>query len=455
MTVFSARPGFALPAVLFISLLGILLGFGRLITFHNQCRLRIDRQQEYEKVFAVRSVLNRLQNAGSSFPVEGGPDDLIAVRTTSGREVKVLLHPADAIFPVMDNDRHFCVNRETSVNSGDGYTRIVGTKYRYGSSVSGDGDLEKVERMGDRGRYICLMPTNAVPGDKCRLSLDMSDSGRWSDDAFGRRYAFAVNSLCGTNEHDLVRLILRRKRGDEAFGGSVGHLDKGDENWRPQREGESVIYADLSTGRADVGSFVAWTQRYGESPVPCVSDVITNGLSGMEQQVQNTFGIQLVGRQLSLFKSFSGETGLFRQYNFSGTAQIPDSVYLDFTNDMKTAALGTMALSTNLVMELEIVASSSRNPARGNQFSGLSAENAQNQLGRFEVFPAYEFAINIENKSERSQADVPSEPRLATVVHLEMDKGRDAQCTAITYDTHGTEISGWRTGERKAWRIIR
>lgn len=457
MTTFSAKPGFALPAVLFIAVLGILLGFGRLLVFNNQCRLRLDRQQELEKVFVVRSALNRLQNwsISPSFPVEGGTDDLIVMCTDSGREVKALIHPADAIFPDQDNDKHFCVDRETKANAGNGLTRYVGTDYRYGSSLTGDHELKFV----NSDSYVCLMPTNAVFGDVCRLSLDMSDTGRWSDDTFGRRYAFNVNSLCGTNEHDLVRLILRRKRRTEIFGGKSEALVKGDESWRPSQDHESVIWAELKTRGSGEGSFSAWTQScVGTTILPaveCVSDVVTNDMSGTEQQLQNIFGIQLVGRRLTLFKSFSSGTGLFRQYNFAGSAQIPEQVYIDFTNDMKTAVGDAALLSTNMVMELEVVASASRDIGRTEQFSGLSTGNAQNQFSRFEVYPAFEFEIRVENKSERQRIEVQGEPKLATVVHLEMDATREAQCTAFTYDTHGTEIKGWRTDERKAWGVIK
>lgn len=453
MTNLTAKPGFALPVVLFITMFGILLGFGRLLVFHSQCRLRFDRQQEYEKVFAVRSALNRLQNTPDLFPIEGERDDLIALHTDSGREVKVLIHPADAIFPVEDNASHFYVNREKARDRGYGITRIDGTKYRYASSVSGDHELKR----GDSDRYICLMPTNAIPGDKCRLSLDMSDTGRWSDDPFGRRYAFNVNSLCGgTNEHDLVRLILRRKRGGEILNQNVSSIDKMDVSWQPSRDGESVIYAELRTGGI-AGTFSAYTQSCVDGtvlpPVECVSHVVTNTASGEGFVGQNSFGIQLVGRSLSLFQS-SSPSGRFKRYDLVGNAQIPESVYFDFTNNLKTAEAGEDVLSTNMVMELEVVASSSRASASSAQFFGLTG-NAQNQFNHFEVYPAFEFAIYIENKAERWRKDVPTEPRLATVVHLDMGDVRDAQCTAITYDTHGTEISGWRTGEHMAWGLIR
>lgn len=445
MTTFSARPGFALPVVLIIALLGILLGFGRLLVFHNQCRLRLDRQQEYEKIFAVRSAMNRLQNGTPkqlSLPEEGEPDELIALHTDSGREIKVLIHPADPVFPILDVPGHFCIGRDTA--NIDHFTRIDQTNYKYGSSVNGDSALRRV--LG-ADPYVCLMPTNAAPGDMCRLSLDMSETGRWCDDSYGRRYAFNVYSFCGTNAHDLVRFILRRKRSGEIFDGSAVHLDKADESWRPQQNHESVIYAELQTAEFGPGAFTAWTQRYGEKEIPCVSCVVTNSDFNAAMPNRNGFGIQLVGRNLTLFQASPPTSKLFKKHNFVGSGQIPEGVYIDFTNDVNVAVGMGTTLSTNMVMEIEVVANPSRDPALG--------VIGQNNFNRFEVFPAFEFAINIENENERLVSDVATKPRQATVVHLDIDAGRSTECTAITYDTHGTEISGWRTDERKAWRLLK
>ena len=464
MTTFSARPGFALPVVLFISLLGIFLGFGRLLVFHNQCRLRIDRQQEYEKVFAVRSALNRLQNGTTrtlSLPVEGAEESIVMC-TDSSRKVKVLTHPADAIFPISDNPEHFFVGREKANALGkvERFYQIDGTSYRYGSSVSGDKALRTgaLERVLTGDYHVCLMPTNAVAGDKCRLSLDMTGTGRWSDDPFGRRYAFNVYAFCGTNEHDQVYFILRRKRANEIFGGTVGFLDKLDESWRPRQDGESVIYAVLETSEFGARSFTAWTQSYDkgklQDPVPCAPMGSSSGFDQAQLAVLQSgkgFGIQLVGRNLTLFQASAVGTTISKRHDLFGTAQIPDLVYQNFTNDMKTVGAEAPTLSTDMVMELEIRAGSWREYAQG-------TVDAPNKFNRLEVFPAYEFEIRIENWNERMREDVLIEPKLATVVHLEFDRAQSesAPCrAAIAYDTHGTEIKGWRTGERKAWGLLR
>lgn len=444
MTAFSAKPGFALPAVLFIAVLGILLGIGRLMTFSNQCRLRMDRQQELEKILAVRSALNLLQNWNQwpQFPTEGGPDGLIALHSDSDRNVKVLLHPAEAIFPNVSNDNHYCVSWSTYYAEKP-YTRIQGTRYRYVTSVAGDSpQMEFSTTLGD---CVCLMPAHAGPSERCRLSVDMSDTGRWSDDAFGRRYAFNVNALSAQNggTNDLLRLILRRKRKSEgqSFNGEVRYMERNDEKWRFSEADGSIIYAELSSGGAASGTFTAWAKKGSKQDMLVSYDIPS------DSALQNTYGIQLVGRQLTLFQSYAA-TKFFKQCNFVGSAPIPDPYYDDFTNNVETT------FSTNLVMELEVVASPSRDPSGAAQGAD-NKENALNKFSHFEVYPAFEFSVFIENKNERDKFDTPGEKNLATVVHLDVQSDKYPQCRSITYDTHGTEIKGWRTGERMAWRLLR
>ena len=264
--------------------------------------------------------------------------------------------------------------------------------------------------------------------------MDMSGTGRWSDDAFGRRYMFniaALPNIGNGGSNDIVRLILRRKRHSEDFNGPGGGVH------RTLQPNESMIFAELRTGGGTEGSFEAWTQRGSEAPVLCVP--YKGGVTA-----QNTFGIQLVGRRLALFYSFA--SGDFKQYDLLETGEIPESVYYDFTNNVVTT------LSADMVMELEIEAS----PARLAQGGIQSGDMGKDRFCNLEVYPAFEFSLLLENKNERDDPEIQSEAKLATVVHLDI-KGQSTKrtCTAISYDTHGTEIKGWRTGERMAWGLIK
>ena len=60
-----------LVTVLIVTMVGLLFGAGALLLFKFQCQLRIDRQHELEKVYAVRSALNYIKKAASGIPEEG------------------------------------------------------------------------------------------------------------------------------------------------------------------------------------------------------------------------------------------------------------------------------------------------------------------------------------------------------------------------------------------------
>ena len=61
MTRYPCHRGFMLVTVLVITAIGLLFGAGALLLFRYQCQLRIDRQHELEKVYAVRSALNYIK----------------------------------------------------------------------------------------------------------------------------------------------------------------------------------------------------------------------------------------------------------------------------------------------------------------------------------------------------------------------------------------------------------
>ena len=72
----------------------------------------------------------------------------------------------------------------------------------------------------------------------------------------------------------------------------------------------------------------------------------------------------------------------------------------------------------------------------------------ENRFNKFEVYPAFEYEILVESQNEGERIA----KNLATVVHLDIDTTRNSKCTAISYDTHGTENPGFRKDEREADR---
>lgn len=104
-----SRNGFILITVLIVTAVGLLFGAGALLLFKYQCQLRIDRQHELEKVYAVRSALNYVRKYPGE-PKEGK----FAFRylTESDRNLGVIVEPVKAIFPDLNNELHLDIGNE-------------------------------------------------------------------------------------------------------------------------------------------------------------------------------------------------------------------------------------------------------------------------------------------------------------------------------------------------------
>ena len=113
-----SRKGFALVTVLIVAAIGLLIGAGFLLRFRFQCQLRIDRQHELEKYFAVRSVINVLSSVakGIEKPDEFTSAKGIVYQTDSQRNVSVVALASKAIFPDVENANHFYVRRPKKSN---------------------------------------------------------------------------------------------------------------------------------------------------------------------------------------------------------------------------------------------------------------------------------------------------------------------------------------------------
>lgn len=497
LTTTKARGGFALVAVLIIAAIGLLFGAGSLLLFRFQCQKRIDRQHEIEKYFAVRSALQLLsEDALSRFPDELSGPKWFVYQADSGRNARVIVNPAKALFPKLgyrfpDGRGHFYVNFQTisienefgipgfETKSKKSINNISPNSSRYAWCVN---ELMQDKELMNEGNYLSIMhgkecaSSNGIP--RCWLKMDMSPTGRWSDDLFGRRYMFNLHECCkltpGDDDgaiitNDTYRLVLKRLRKDEECPYSIGSGD-----WRPL-SGEAVIYAELKSWQTYTNgsyqteaSFAAYTQVGGGAPLIVKDDagnplmkkadilLSTNNAANVKsEETRNGYGIQLVGRRLSLYQaSTPAATGPLR-FDLWSNGNIPEDVYCHFTNDYSTV------FSTNMVMVFEVEASLSRNgsnyvykvtdkasaTANGNK-SNSNEYNEYNRVANFEVYPAYEYSIDLDYPYGYTNS--------ATVVHLDhvgliRDNSRRA---AVTYDAHGTLNKGWRADERD-WREYR
>ena len=266
---------------------------------------------------------------------------------------------------------------------------------------------------------------------------------------------------CITN--DTYRLILKRMRTEEEYTGSI---DDGD--WRPTEDGEAVIYAELKSWQTYTNGeyqteayFAAYTQVSGHAPVIVTDDFgnqlgkISNSLSNTNNvddesspsdHARNGYGIQLVGRRLSLYQASTPKAGGTLRYDLWANGNIPEDVYYRFTNNNPSAF--STEFSTNMLMVFEIEASLSRTGTNYIQKTdgdtNANEYNEYNRVANFEVYPAYEYSIDVDYPYGYTNS--------ATFVHLHhLGPNRDNKRRAITYDSHGTLNKGWRTDE-KDWR---
>lgn len=483
LTIENSRRGFALITVLIIAAIGLLIGAGSLLLFRFQCEKRIDRQHEIEKYFAVRSALQILSvTDAKNFPDELSGPKRFVYQTDSGRNVRVIVNPAEALFPRDDyrfsgDIGHFYVNfltvglgtpnrpnqpaqptKKTVSNISSSSAR-----YKFCSNVA-----MKEKDIKFEENYLSLMHgsefanSNGVP--RCWLKIDMSPTGRWSDDLFGRRYMFNLHQTCkltkeiddnSTITNDTYRLVLKRLRCDEEYSNNID-----DGEWRPADESEAVIYAELTSRQTYTNGsyrteahFAAYTQ-VGNSlpkiitddrgnPLGKISDTLstTNNTSDIpSDHARNGYGVQLVGRRLSLYQASTPESGGSLRYDLWDNGIIPEDVYYYFTNNNSTV------YSTNMVMVFEIEASLSRNGTNYVLKADANANdyNEYNRVANFEVYPAYEYSIDVDYPYGYTNS--------ATFVHLDyLGINRNKNRSAITYDAHGTLNKGWRTDE-KDWR---
>lgn len=434
LTRMRAKRGFVLPAVLFIALLGLLFGAGRLLLFKYQCQLRIDRQHEIDKVLAVRSVMQWLSRSPkTSFCVFELGSREFSFKTGSDRKLSVIVDPVEQIFPKNNNPDHF------SIPLG----RIPPKTYY---SYDGNGD-KMFDGSGDtikiRDSQLWMGETNVSYDVSCSLRVDMPETGSWFADLYGRRYFVGVNWIVqSTNRvesaesassliNDTVKLALIRRDG----------------HW-PLQEGEKAIVLEVLTYGASGGSGFATNnvmllQAYENMNGVVQPYAVTNHLERVEIRnapQSQSLGIQLANKSASLFYSYSDAVGSTIYVFSPAVGEFSNGFYSYFTAGTTTNSNGEVK-TPDLSMVLDVSTSCA---ARKN---GDALLGDANKFTRMEVWPAYEYSINVEYPKWNTN--------LATVVHLDMKErggGDDDYRAAITYDTHGTENRGFRKDEREAER---
>lgn len=450
------RGGFSLVAVLVLAAVGLLIGAGSLLMFNFQCRMRIDRQHELEKVYAVRSVLNHIRTLAVDVPSAGLP---FIYHTGSDRDLNLLVKPVDPIFAILGRDEGrqvthdgrravtywsefgFTQTEEQFTQTEEQYRENHVFNYEFGMEgmVGSPTNGIAIKRRSDGvdfkyGLAFNMIRTNSV---KWWVNVAMPGTGGWLQEAYGRRYCFWPQTYAnGTNTFDDVRLCIVRNVTNEW--NPVGRKH----GWPLSREGERALVFQMKQALVNGttnNTISVYEYEYKGGKItkpeePLVAMENTSTLTNM--------GIQLAGDKVTMFyidTRLSGSDAtlsdaLSRGYTFSPTVQMTAETYRYFADGIYTNAVDNRVYAPELRAVFEV-------EAHEDDRSGSVSEN---WLTDFRVTPAYQYDVFIEHPALVTN--------LATVAQRigknDLRKRVDTRAV-LTYDTHGTDHKGFRRDERE------
>lgn len=432
MTTINSHRGFVLITVLIVTSVGLLFGAGALLLFRYQCQKRIDRQHEFEKIYAVRSALNYIRTASKDISAEG---QSFLYHTGSSRDLGVIVKPVAPIFP-SDPARHFFMANDGNFQvptTGNGGYDVVRDYECGGSGVT---NLVMSNTGTDLGSYgIAFTDMAATNGVKWWVNIGMRETGGWLQEDFGRRYYFdlkyrveAENETC-----DRIRLCIIRNVTNEL------NVAGGRHGWPLSQIGERALVFEV----------------LGDEAAMTLSEyVYENGgirqrlLVRMDkcQQTLHKMGVQLADDKISVFYIDNrGNQYVPHGYFFSEVVGLSAETLAYFSQQQMIGGKIYGGVVTNesgevhapeLRAVIEVEASSSIRPANDSHVDFLTD---------FRVTPAYQYDIHLEYPSFVTN--------LATVAQIIGSYDRvSPNYTVLSYDTHGTENKGFRKDEREAER---
>ena len=444
--------------VMVITAVGLLFGAGALLMFRYQCQMRIDRQHELEKVYAVRSALNFIRTYGG--PI-GDVGKQFSYHTGSDRDLRLIAKPVEAIFPVANNLSHFNMDEKGQFQIP--YIKNYNSKrdYEYGASFTVSDWNSELSAFDLTGSMPCMSFINSRTNDNVRwwVNIGMRGTGGWLQEDYGRRYYFQPLSYVGDVGYtkDIIRLCIIRNVTNEL--NKVGSRH----GWPLSQNGErALVFQIWPKEGAAAGSAVENNNTemslleyafIGGSVVAKQILCITNVPSLWRS------GLQIAGDKVSMFyidNKAGGDTSKTGAYFFSDCKSMTKETYDYFSKEVFVGGKTYGGIYTNdvdgkvwapelrAVFEVE-AASSMRN---GETLS----EPHRDALNAFRVTPAYQYEILIEHPSTVTNR--------ATIAQKTGGYGRDKNTgklavynnSMITYDTHGTEHKGFRQDERELER---
>lgn len=381
------RAGFVLPALLILAFVGVLFGLGRVLLFRYQCQQRIERQHELEKQYAVRSALRWIEtrSSGDLTAMEAVESRKFLLCSRSDRVLDVDVRPVKPIYPSQAG--HFNITNGASYSSAD----VV---------LSGPVGMHPVFVSDTR---VCQIgPGTNTMGQVGQILVNMTGTGSWLDDSYGRRYMVDIGDINAppSGKGDTVRLYISPTDSDAAIG--------------------MTVVPTNSTVRVDI-----WCRAPGGGVEILGSNVLSS--ASVSVVPANGKGLQLAENQIvAYYWKQAGLANVCGTYEFSSPCVIPDET-LQYFREIGSDPDEQRGKDLEMVLEVE------------NTGPMLSVNDKnRNTFKRFQVLPAYEFEVFL--NWEGSQ----HEDEIATVVHVAPGaRKKERENKAYIYDTPGVSVRGY------------
>lgn len=436
--------------VMVITAVGLLFGAGALLMFRYQCQMRIDRQHELEKVYAVRSALNYIKGEAVALKKEGETGVTMRYHTGSDRDLGLLIKPVDVIFPDKKNTRHFNMGIKGQLQIP--YMRNYNSKldYEYGAlhEVADWSSAVRSSAVSEKknGEYRGLSFEDlASTNQNWWVNIGMRDTGGWLQEDYGRRYYFyPLEFVDGSSvTKDIMRLCLIRNVTNESNAVGTRH------GWPLSQSGERAIVFQIvpKAGSTDNNAEMSLSEYV------CIGgSVITNRLICVTNCPSQCYmGMQLAGDKVCLFYRSNSQLNELLDspmggFVFSEVRSMSAATYNYFAKEVFVGGKQYGGMFTNDEMRVqapelravfEVEAASDARPVQKGQ---------KDFLTDFRVTPAYQYDVFLEHPETVTN--------LATVAQIIGTYARrnENRFTVLTYDTHGTEHKGFRQDERESER---
>lgn len=407
-------------SVFILSFVVLLVGMGRLAAYRNQVQLRLDREREIQQELATRSAVRWLETHSDKLPAQ----DVESEYETARGPMSVVIQPADSVFPIAGNPKHW--NFKDAQSPSAKVTSNRYTKHNLKSSdyhTSAEDGYQKTgwylsDEYSQTGscHWVCFdLTTNDVPGLL------------WTDDPYGRRYLLKILNTCkagaaeeGIARGDVIRLGITPR--NEALFNRDGSNDK------------------LATYGLWVEQQVETTGAEEKSSRVSLCSMKRTG--GIEKTTRNTIeeslqadlplGIQIAGRYVMAVKQENYEN---KDATFWTTITYPDEPWElegGFLDLLSAACLANGGV--RLTVEVEVT----RNRPAIDPEKSTEVDMYRTVLSTVSITPAYEFSTKLGWCTEDADGNPVETNEVSTVIGYRKIKGSRNTGKATTYDTHGT-----------------